>query len=95
MDKKELRSKILQCRKEIKELYQERDFMKGTWKKCLYSVQEAHKNNNTEKANAIAFKMHRLSKKILNTENQIASRTLRQRDLQTQMVLLKVRLGEI
>lgn len=95
MDKKELISKILQCRKEIQELYKERDSMKGTWKKCLYAVQEAHKNNDPEKAKAIAFKMHRLSKKILNTENQIATRTLRQRDLQTQMILLKVQLGEL
>lgn len=95
MDKKELRSKILQCRKEIKELYEERNRKKSVWKQCLYRVQEAHRTKDSEKAAAIAFKMHRISKRLLNIETQIANRSLMQRDLQTRMVLLKVKIGEI
>jgi hypothetical protein len=95
IEKEKLRSKILQCRKEIRELYHQRDQCKTTWKKCLYTVQEAHREKNPEKAKTIALKMHRVSKKILNMENQINTRTMRQRDLQTQMVLLKVKMGEL
>jgi len=95
MNKEEIRSKILQCRKELKELYKERDTKKSTWKQCLYRVQEAHRNKDSEKAAAIAFKMHRISKRLLNIETLIANRALRQRDLQTKMILLKVKMGEI
>lgn len=95
MDKEELRSKILRCRKELKELQRERNEKKSVWKQCIYRVQEAHRNKDSEKAAAIAFKMHRISKRLLNIETQIANRSLMQRDLQTRMVLLKVKIGEI